>query len=124
MSREAMLARRRIARGESTMTTFADREREFENRFKHDEELRFKATARRNRMLGLWAAQRLGLAPDAAEAYAKDIVAAQFQPGGDQRVIDKLSTDLAAQDPVITPARIAFELDHFAAQAKQQLMNE
>ncbi len=73
------------------MTTFADREKEFEIRFKHDEELRFKATARRNRMLGLWAAQRLGLVDDAAEAYAKDIVATQFEAGGDQRVIDKLA---------------------------------
>jgi hypothetical protein len=106
------------------MPSFADREKEFEARFKHDEELRFKATARRNRMLGLWAAQRLGLAADAAQAYAEDVVAAQFQAGGDQRVIDKLAADLAAADPAITPARIAFELEHFAAQAKQQLMGE
>jgi hypothetical protein len=106
------------------MITFADREKEFENRFKHDEELRFKATARRNRLLGLWAAQCLGLDAGAAEAYAKDVVAAQFQAGGDQRVVDKLLTDLAATDPGITPARIAFELEHFAAQAKQQLMKE
>jgi hypothetical protein len=106
------------------MATFADREREFEARFKHDEELRFKATARRNRMLGQWAAQRLGLAADAAESYAKDVVAAQFQAGGDQRVVDKLFADLAAKDPGITPSRIAFELEHFAEQAKQQLMSE
>jgi hypothetical protein len=106
------------------MATFADREREFEARFKHDEELRFKATARRNRMLGQWAAQRLGLTADAAEAYAKDVVAAQFQAGGDQRVVDKLFADLAAKDPGITPSRIAFELEHFAEQAKQQLMSE
>ena len=106
------------------MTTIADREKEFENRFKHDEEFRFKVTARRNRMLGLWAGQLLGLAADAAEAYAKDVVAAQFQAGGDQRVVDKLVFDLAAQDPTITPARITFELDHFAAQAKRQLMEE
>jgi len=106
------------------MATFADREREFEARFKHDEELRFKATARRNRMLGQWAAQRLGLTADAAEAYAKDVVAAQFQAGGDQPVVDKLFADLAAKDPGITPSRIAFELEHFAEQAKQQLMSE
>ncbi len=106
------------------MPTFADREKDFEARFKHDEELRFKATARRNRLLGLWAAQRLGLADDAADAYAKDIVAAQFGAGGDQHVIDKLYADLAAKEPDITPARIAFELAHFAEQAKQQLMKE
>lgn len=106
------------------MTTFADREKEFEARFKHDQELRFKATARRNRMVGLWAAQLLGLAGDAAEAYAKEVVGAQFQPHGDQHVVDKLVADLAAKDPGITPARVRFELEHFAEQAKEQLMKE
>lgn len=106
------------------MTTFADREREFENRFKHDEELRFKATARRNRMLGLWAAERLGLVGDAAEAYAKELVHVQFEAGGDQRVVDKLVADLTAKEPGITPSRVSFELQHFAQQAKQQLMKE
>lgn len=106
------------------MTSFADREREFENRFKHDEELRFKTTARRNRMLGQWAAQQLGLDAEAADAYARDIASTQFQPGGDLRVLDKLAADLAAHDPSITPARISFELEHFAEQAKQQLMKE
>lgn len=106
------------------MPTFADREKEFEARFKHDEELRFKMTARRNRLVGLWAAQRLGLIGEAAENYAKDIVAAQLQPGGDRQVVDKLAADLAQADPSLTPARIRFELDHFASQAKQQLMAE
>ncbi len=106
------------------MPTFADRQKDFETRFKHDEELRFKTTARRNRLLGLWAAQHLGLTGDAADAYAKELVATQFGAGGDQRVIDKLAADLAAKDPGITPARIAFELQHFAEQAKQQLMKE
>lgn len=106
------------------MPTFADREKEFEARFKHDEELRFKVVARRNRLVGLWAAQRLGLSGEAAEAYAKEIVAAQFQPGGDRRVIDKLAVDLAAHDPDMTESRIRFELNHFAERAKQQLMQE
>ena len=106
------------------MPTFADREKDFEARFSHDEELRFKATARRNRLLGLWAAEHLGLTGAAADAYAKDLVATQFQAGGDQRVLDKLYADLAAKEPGITPARIAFELEHFSEQAKQQLMKE
>ncbi len=106
------------------MPSFADREREFETRFKHDEELRFRATARRNRMLGLWAAGLLGLTGEAAEAYAREVVAAQFEPHGDQRVATKIVTDLAAKDPAITAARVQFELDHFAAQAKQQLLKE
>ncbi len=104
------------------MPSFADREKEFEARFKHDEELRFKMTARRNRLVGLWAAQRLGLTGEAAETYAKDIVAAQLGPGGDRRVVDKLTADLATADPSLTQARIRFELEHFANQAKQQLM--
>ena len=106
------------------MPTFADREREFEARFKHDEELRFRATARRNHMLGLWAAKLLGHTGAAAEAYAKEVIAAQFEPHGTQRVIDKLAADLGAKDPAITPARIEFELEHFAQQAKQQLLKE
>ena len=64
------------------MTTFDAREKEFEARFKHDQELQFKITARRNRLVGLWAAQHLGLLGDAAEAYAQRVVEAQLQPGG------------------------------------------
>jgi len=106
------------------MPTFPDREREFEARFRHDEELRFKVTARRNHMLGLWAAGLLGLAGEAAETYASAVVAAQFEPGGDEQVVAKLTADLCAKDPGVTPARVQFELDHFAVQAKQQLMKE
>ena len=106
------------------MTTFDEREKEFEARFKHDQEFRFKTTARRNRLLGLWAAQNLGLLGDAAEAYAKRVVEAEFEPGGDKNVVDKLAADLGARDPTITEARIRFELAHFAEQAKQQLMRE
>jgi hypothetical protein len=107
------------------MTTIFDaREKEFETRFKHDQELQFKITARRNRLLGLWAAQHLGLLGEAAEAYAERVVAVQLQPGGNRNVVDKLADDLGAKDPTFTAARIRFELDHFAEQAKRQLMTE
>jgi hypothetical protein len=106
------------------MPTFADRGKEFEARFKHDHEFRFKVTARRNRLLGLWAAQHLGLLGDAAEAYGKHVVDAQFEPGGDKNVVEKVAGDLGAKDPTITHARVTFELEHFAEQAKQQLMQE
>jgi hypothetical protein len=106
------------------MTIFDDREKEFEARFKHDQELKFKITARRNRLLGLWAAERLGLLGDAAEAYVKQVVDAQFEPGGDKDVVSKVADDLGAKDPTFTPSRIRFELDHFAEQAKRQLMKE
>jgi len=106
------------------MPTLADREKQFEARFKHDQESKFKATARRNRLLGLWAAQRLGLLGDAAEEYAKRVVDSQFEPGGDEHVVNKVADDLGAKDPTLTPARIRFELEHFAEQAKRQLMKE
>ena len=106
------------------MTSFADREKEFEARFKHDQEFRFKVTARRNRLLGLWAAQKMGLTGADAETYVKDVVAAQFEPDGDQHVIDKIVSDLSAKGQPITPAQVRFELEHFAEQAKQQLMKE
>jgi hypothetical protein len=106
------------------MPSFADREKEFEARFKHDQELQFKVTARRNRLLGMWAAQRIGLAGAEAEAYAKEVVAAEFEPGGDRHVIDKVARDLAAKGQTVTPAQVRFELDHFAQQAKQQVMKD
>ena len=105
------------------MTTFNEREKDFEARFKHDQELQFKVKARRNHMLGLWAAERMGLAGDAAEAYAREVVDAEFH-GGDRRVVDKLVADLAAKGQSSTPAQVRFELDHLAEQAKQQIMNE
>jgi hypothetical protein len=109
---------------ETSMPTFEDREKEFETRFKHDEELRFKVTARRNRLLGLWAADKMGLTGDAADAYAKSVVAAEFDKGGDKHVIEKVVADLAAKGSPVTAAQVKFEVDHFAARAKQQVMSE
>ena len=106
------------------MTTFDAREKEFEARFKHDQELQFKITARRNLLLGLWGAHQLGLLGDAAQAYAQKIVEAQLQPGGNRNVVEKLAADLGAKDPMLTAARIRFELEHFAEQAKRQLMQD
>jgi hypothetical protein len=79
------------------MTTFDKREEGFEKKFAHDEELRFKATARRNRMLGLWAAEKLGLAGDAANAYAKEVVLSDFEEAGDHDVLKKVQKDLDAK---------------------------
>ena len=106
------------------MTTFDEREKEFEARFKHDEDFRFKVTARRNRLLGLWAAEKMGLAGEAADAYAKTVVAAEFDEGGDQHVVDKVVGDLGAKGHSVTAAQVKFELDHFAAKAREQLMSE
>ena len=105
------------------MTTFDEREKDFEARFKHDQELQFKVKARRNRLLGLWAAERLALTGAAAEAYAGEVVAAQFD-GGDDNVVAKLVADLNAAGHDCTEAQVRFELDHLAERAKQQIMQE
>ena len=78
-------------------TTFDKREEGFENMFAHDEEARFKAIARRNKMLGVWAARELGLSSADAEAYSKDVVLAEFEQGGDEEVFRKLRKDFDAK---------------------------
>jgi hypothetical protein len=79
------------------MTTFDTREEGFEKKFAHDEELRFKANARRNKLLGLWAAEKLGISGDAANAYAKEVVMADFEEAGDDDVFKKVRKDLDAK---------------------------
>lgn len=79
------------------MTTFDEREKAFERKFAHDEELRFKSTVRRNKLTGLWAAEKLGLSGEEAEAYAKSVVKADFQEAGDEDVVRKLREDFAAK---------------------------
>jgi hypothetical protein len=80
-----------------SMTTFDKREEGFEKQFAHDEDLRFKATARRNKLLGLWAAEKMGLTGADADAYAKAIVAADFEEARDQDVFRKVRADLDAK---------------------------
>ena len=79
------------------MTTFDKREEGFEKKFAHDEELRFKANARRNKLLGLWAAEKLGISGDAANVYAKEVVMADFEEAGDGDVFNKVRKDLEAK---------------------------
>ena len=105
------------------MTTFDEREKEFESRYKHDQELQFKVKARRNRLLGLWAAGRMGLTGEAANNYAKEVVNAEFD-GGDPHVVDKVCADLNGKGQNCTPAQVKVELDHLGEQAKQQIMQE
>jgi hypothetical protein len=105
------------------MTTFDEREKDFEARYRHDQALKFKVTARRNRLLGLWAAQRMGLTADDAAAYAKEVVEAQLE-GGDRHVVDKVCADLTAKGQNCTPTQIRFELKHLGKTAKQQIMQE
>ena len=79
------------------MTTFDKREEGFEKKFALDEELRFKASARRNKLLGLWAAEKLGLSGAAADAYSKEVVAADFEEAGDEDVFRKVRKDFDAK---------------------------
>lgn len=103
------------------MTTFDDRENAFENKFAHDEELKFKAEARRNKILGLWAAGLMGKSGDAAAAYAKDVVAADFKEAGEEDVYRKLAADLGALADETT---IRTKMVEFMADAKRQIMDE
>lgn len=79
------------------MAGFNEREKAFENKFKHDEELRFKATARRNKLLGLWAADLMGLGSDEADAYAREVIKSDFEEAGDDDVLRKVLGDLQAK---------------------------
>ncbi|HET7491549.1 MAG TPA: DUF1476 domain-containing protein [Bradyrhizobium sp.] len=103
------------------MTTFDKREEAFEKQFVVDEELKFKALARRNRLLGLWAAAKLGLSGEAAVAYSREIVAAEFEEGGDAAVIAKLMSDLAAKGVAITEADIHAQMGECLLQAIAQV---
>ena len=100
-------------------TTFDKREEGFEKQFAHDEELRFKAMARRNKMLGLWAAGILGKSGADAEAYAKDVVMADFEEAGDHDVLHKLLKDL--QPKGITEQQIQAQMTELLAEAVAQI---
>jgi hypothetical protein len=99
------------------MTTFDRREEGFERKFALDEELRFKAEARRNKLLGLWVAEKLGLSGDAANDYARSVVAADFEEAGDRDVLHKVLKDLAAKGDAIEEAQLRVKMDELMARA-------
>ena len=101
------------------MTTFDKREEGFEKQFAHDEELRFKAVARRNKMLGLWAAGVLGKSGADAEAYAKEVVLADFEEAGDNDVLHKVLKDL--QPKGVTEQQIRAQMTELLTQAVEQI---
>ena len=103
------------------MTTFDKREEGFEKQFAHDEELRFKATARRNKLLGAWAAGKLGLAGPEAEAYAKAVVMADFEEGGADKVFHKVRKDFDAKGIAQSDHQIRRTMDELLAQAVAQI---
>ncbi|MEW9808191.1 DUF1476 domain-containing protein [Mesorhizobium marinum] len=103
------------------MSDFSDREQGFERKFAHDEELRFKATARRNKLLGLWAAEKLGKTGEDAEAYAKEVVAADFQEAGDDDVLRKVKGDLDAAGVAQSEHQVRRTMDELMAAAIEQV---
>jgi len=103
------------------MTTFDKREEGFEKKFAHDEELRFKANARRNRLLGLWAAEKMGLSGPAADAYAKEVVVADFEEAGDDDVLRKVSKDFKAKGVAQSDPQIRQTMDALMLQAIEQI---
>lgn len=103
------------------MTTFDDRENAFESKFAHDEDLKFRAEARRNKLLGLWAAGLMGRSGEAAAAYAREVVAADFEEAGDEDVYRKLAGDLGA---LADEATIRAQMSALMAEAKRQIMEE
>ena len=103
------------------MTTFDERENAFENKYAHDAEMQFKAEARRNKLLGYWAAELLGKSADEAEAYAVDVVKSDFDEAGHEDVVRKVSGDLGDKS---SDDEIRSKMDELMKVAKAQLMEE
>ncbi|SRR6266540_6471440 len=103
------------------MAIFDDRRKGFEEKFRWEEELSFKLTARRNRLFGKWAAGGLGLSGSEAEEYVKSVVSADLQEPGDDDVIAKVEQDLRAKSIIMTQARLREKLDEFAKEAQAQM---
>jgi hypothetical protein len=103
------------------MTTFDKREEGFEKQFARDEELKFKASARRNRLLGLWAAEKLGLSGAQAEAYAKEVVLADFEEPGDHDVFRKIRKDFDAKGIAQSDHQIRRTMDELMAKAVAEI---
>jgi hypothetical protein len=103
------------------MSTFDDRENAFENKYAHDAEMQFKAEARRNKLLGLWAAELMGKSGDAAAEYAKEVVKADFEEAGHEDVVRKVSGDLGDK---ASDDEIRAKMAELMVVAKTQIMDE
>lgn len=104
------------------MSTFDDRERAFEAKFARDEDMAFRVIARRNKLLGQWAAAKMGLTPEETDAYAKAVVQADFEEAGDEDVIRKLLGDMLAANVEIDDATVRRAIEEQTVEARRQLM--
>ena len=106
------------------MSQFNDRKKAFENKFKRDQEFEFKINARRNKLLGLWAAQQLSLDSDAAEIYAKEVVVSDFEEPGDDDVLQKVFGDLQGKGVDTSEHLVRKEMDRLLSVAREQISSE
>ncbi len=106
------------------MSTFDNREKGYESKFAHDEELRFKAEARRNKLLGLWAAEKMGITGDAAGAYAKEVIKADFEEPGDEDVFRKIRGDFDAKQVDQSDHQIRRTMDELMQEAIRQIESQ
>lgn len=104
------------------MTTFEDRKKGAENKWKHDAELEFKATARRNKLLGLWLAEQFGITGDEAAAYARTVVESDFERPGDSDVVEKVLADCKARNLDMDEYRLRREMDRLMGEARSQIL--
>ena len=104
------------------MTTFDDRERAFESQYARDQEMQFKIIARRNRLLGQWAAKKMGLNEAEADAYAKDVIRADFEEAGDEDVIRKVLGDMVSAGVEIDEGAIRQALEHKTVEARRHFI--
>lgn len=106
------------------MNTFDKRQEGFERKFVHDEELEFKASARRNKLLGLWAAEQMGMSGDEADAYAKEVIKSDFEEAGDEDVFRKVRSDFDAKGIDQSDHQLRRKMDELLATANEQIQNE
>ncbi len=105
------------------MSTFDDRETAFENKFAHDADMEFRISARRNKLLGLWAAEKMGLTAEEADAYAKAVVQADFEEAGDEDVVRKVLGDLTSAGVDADDAMVRTAMEAQAAEARRQFID-
>jgi hypothetical protein len=101
-----------------------DRKKAFEDKYAHDKELQFKVGARRNKLLGLWAAEQMGLKGDAATAYAKTVIESDFEEAGDEDVFRKVMGDLKAKKVDVSDHRLRKRMYELLTEARNQVMEE
>ena len=104
------------------MTTFDDREKAFENQYARDQEMQFRIKARRNRLVGEWAARLMGLTEAEADAYAKEVIRSDFEEAGDEDVVRKVLGDLTSAGVDCDEARIREALEHKTVEARRQMI--